>query len=29
MKTTICTVTGVVGAVIAKLYGGWDAALTT
>jgi toxin secretion/phage lysis holin len=29
MKEFICTVTGVVGAMIAKLYGGWDAALTT
>ena len=29
MKTTICTVTGVIGAIIARLYGGWDAALTT
>lgn len=29
MKETICTVVGVVGAMIARLYGGWDAALTT
>ncbi len=29
MKETLCTVTGIVGAMIAKVYGGWDAALTT
>ncbi|MBR4173024.1 MAG: phage holin family protein [Clostridia bacterium] len=29
MKETLCTVCGVAGAFIAKLFGGWDAALTT
>lgn len=29
MKETLCTVVGVIGAMIARLYGGWDAALTT
>ena len=29
MKEVLCTAVGVVGAFIARLYGGWDAALTT
>ena len=29
MKETLCTVIGVIGAFIARVYGGWDAALTT
>lgn len=29
MKEFICTVTGVIGSVIASLFGGWDSALTT
>ena len=29
MKETLCTVCGIAGAFIAKLFGGWDAALTT
>lgn len=29
MKETLCTVIGVVGAFVARLFGGWDAALTT
>ena len=29
MKETICTTTGIIGALITRLYGGWDAALTT
>ena len=29
MKETLCTAVGIVGAMIAKVYGGWDAALTT
>lgn len=29
MKSTICTAVGVVGSVIASLFGGWDAALVT
>jgi toxin secretion/phage lysis holin len=29
LKEVLCTVVGVVGAFIARLYGGWDAALTT
>ncbi len=29
MKNLICTVIGVVGAAIANLFGGWDAALAT
>lgn len=29
MKTTICTTLGVVGSVIASMFGGWDAALVT
>lgn len=29
MKELICTVCGIVGAFVARLFGGWDAALTT
>ena len=29
MKETLCIVCGIAGAFIAKLFGGWDAALTT
>lgn len=29
MKTTICTTIGMVGSVIASLFGGWDTALIT
>lgn len=29
MKDVFCTILGVVGAAIASLFGGWDAALTT
>ena len=29
MKEFICTVAGVIGSVIASLFGGWDSALTT
>lgn len=29
MKHAICTTIGIVGAFVAKLFGGWDAALTT
>lgn len=29
MKETLCTIIGVIGAFIARVYGGWDAALTT
>lgn len=29
MKTGICTATGMIGGIIASLFGGWDAALTT
>lgn len=29
MKEFICTVIGVIGSVIASLFGGWDSALTT
>ena len=29
MKDGICTAIGVVGSVIASLFGGWDAALVT
>ena len=29
MKETFCTIVGIIGAMIAKVYGGWDQALTT
>ena len=29
MKEILCTIIGVVGAFVARLFGGWDAALTT
>ena len=29
LKNIICTILGVIGASISKLFGGWDAALTT
>ena len=29
MKNAICTTIGIVGGIIASLFGGWDAALTT
>lgn len=28
-KTAICTITGIIGGMIASFFGGWDAALTT